>query len=67
MHFLRSFAPCSTVVEKSQIWETLNLLTDADSITIAMKRRKLNDGISFFFFFLVQNFIFCGGCQNSFL
>ena len=26
--------------KKSRIWETLNLLTDEDSITIAMKKKK---------------------------
>ena len=30
---------------KSRIRETRNLSTDADSITIAMKRKKLNGGI----------------------
>ena len=32
-------------IEKSRIRETLNLSTDADSITIAMKRKKINGGI----------------------
>ena len=39
--FFGSFLPCSTVVIKSRIRETLNFSTDADSITIAMKGKKI--------------------------
>ena len=35
---------------KSCIWKTLNLLTDADSITIAMKKKQIMEGSNFFLF-----------------
>ena len=37
---------------KSRIRETQSLSTDANSITIAMKRNKPNWGLNLFFFFL---------------
>ena len=40
-------------MKKSLIRETLKLLTDADSITIAMKRTKPNEGIYFDLFGLI--------------
>ena len=43
-----SVDPCY-VYKKSRIQVKLNLSTDADSITTAMKRKKLNEGDLFFF------------------
>ena len=40
--------------EKSCIRETLNILTDADSITIAIKIKKNMEGSYFKFNFLIQ-------------
>ena len=40
-------------LEKSRILETMNLSTDADSITIAMTRKKTLKGIIIFVLFLV--------------
>ena len=57
MQFLGSFSSYSTVVEKSRIQETLNLSTDAGSITIAMKRKK--NLMLFGPFFLEGSNIFC--------
>ena len=39
-HSLINVGQTVSFKENSRIWETLNLLTDADSIIIAMKRRK---------------------------
>ena len=53
------------VFKKSGIQETLNLLTNAGSVTIALKKKKINVGISLFFFFSVQFFL--GGGLTFFL
>ena len=54
-------------LKKSRIWETLNLSTDADSISIAMKReKKLNRGIYIFLnFFFAVNIFWGGFCKQK--
>ena len=49
------------LAKKASIRETLNLLTNADSITIATKRKKFMGVGSNFFFGLVQHSFFLGG------
>ena len=46
----------STHEKNSRIRETLNLLTDADRINIAITRKNLLGGSIFFFFFLQSKF-----------
>ena len=43
-HPIREVSVCPKNKQKSHIQETLNLSTNADSIAIAMKRKKLNVG-----------------------
>ena len=42
---------------KSSIQEILNILTDTNSITIAMRREKLNGGSKYFFSFFFSFFL----------
>ena len=51
--------------KKSRIRETLNLLTDADSINIAMKRKKNERGdIKYINRYFLSKTIFYGGGQD---